>query len=144
MLHSSTHHLCWCGSRRIRSDIDCQRNRFKLPKFASTYHIYSTYVTDAGRIMNKTQVSEEKKLTLLLLFWFFGLLSIHRFYTGKYLTGGLQILILMLTGVLVHLRMEILPVICGGLLFLWFVIDFMHIIMGKFTDKEGKPIVDWV
>lgn len=94
--------------------------------------------------MNKTQASEEKKLTLLLLFWFFGLLSVHRFYTGKYLTGGLQLLTLVLTGVLVHLRVEILSVIWGGLLFLWLVIDFMHIIMGKFTDKEGSPIVDWM
>jgi TM2 domain-containing membrane protein YozV len=94
--------------------------------------------------MNKIQVSGEKKLTLLLLFWFFGLLSIHRFYTGKYLTGGLQLLTLVLTGVLVHLRIEILSVISGGLLFLWLMVDFMHIIIGKFTDKEGRPIIDWV
>lgn len=94
--------------------------------------------------MHKAQVSKEKKLTLLLLFWFFGLLSVHHFYTGKYLTGGLQLLILALTGVLAHLRIEIFAVIFGGLLFLWLIIDFMHIIMGKFTDKEGLPIVDWV
>jgi len=144
MLHSSTHHLCWRGSRRIRSGIDCQRNCFRSSKYATTYHTYSIYITKAGGIMNKTKASEEKKLTLLLLFWFFGLLSVHRFYTGKYFTGGLQLLTLGLTGMMVHTRIEIPSVISGGILFLWLVIDFMHIIMGKFTDKEGKPIVDWV
>ena len=44
--------------------------------------------------MNNTQVSSEKKLTLLLLCWLFGLLGVHRFYTGKYFTGGLQLLAL--------------------------------------------------
>ena len=67
--------------------------------------------------MHKTQVSKEKKLTLLLLFWFFGLLSVHRFYTRKYLTGCLQLLTLALTGVLAHLRIEIFAIIFGGVPF---------------------------
>lgn len=39
--------------------------------------------------MSNTQTSVEKKLTLLLLCWLFGLFAVHRFYTGKYRTGGL-------------------------------------------------------
>jgi TM2 domain-containing membrane protein YozV len=94
--------------------------------------------------MNKAQVSKEKKLTLLLLCWLFGLLGVHRFYTGKYLTGCFYLLPWGLAGVLSLSNSEILPVIPIGLLFLWWIIDAMLIIMGKFTDREGKPIIDWV
>lgn len=76
--------------------------------------------------MNEIQVSEEKKLTLLLLCYpLFGCFGLHRFYTGKYGTGLLMLLTF------------------GGLS-LWMHVDTVLIIMGKFTDKEGRPIVDWV
>jgi TM2 domain-containing membrane protein YozV len=94
--------------------------------------------------MDKNQVSSEKKLTLLLLCWLFGIFAVHRFYTGKYRTGGLQLLLWGLAGILGLSGSEILPVIPLILLFLWLLIDFMRIIMGKFTDKEGRSIVNWV
>jgi TM2 domain-containing membrane protein YozV len=94
--------------------------------------------------MDKAQASNEKKLTLLLLCWLFGLFGVHRFYTGKYITGGLQLLILGLFGVLALLKIETLSAVPILVSFLWWVIDVMRIIMGKFTDKEGKPITDWV
>ena len=97
--------------------------------------------------MNDLQVSREKKLTLLLLCWLFGLLGIHRFYTHKYLTGAAQLLILGVAVVLALLEVDgsnpfVILVLASVLL--WWVIDALLIIMGKFTDKEGKPIVDWV
>lgn len=94
--------------------------------------------------MNLTKVSNEKKLTLLLLCWLFGLFGIHRFYTGKYLTGGLQLLMVVSAVGLGLLEFEILSAILAFVLILWLVIDILQIIMGKFTDKEGKPIIDWV
>jgi TM2 domain-containing membrane protein YozV len=94
--------------------------------------------------MVKGAISDEKKLTLLLLCWLFGLLGIHRFYTGKYLTGILQILSWALAGLLSLSKSEIIPIIPIGLLLLWWAIDILLIIMGKYTDKEGKPIVNWV
>jgi TM2 domain-containing membrane protein YozV len=94
--------------------------------------------------MDKTQISNEKKLTLFLLCWLFGLLGVHRFYTGKYLTGGLQILAWVLAGLLSLSKSEIIPVIPIGILFFWWIVDVMLIIMGKFTDKEGRSIVNWV
>ncbi len=75
--------------------------------------------------MSEIQASEEKKLTLLLLCYFFGCFGAHRFYTRKHLTGVLMLLTL------------------GGLGF-WMLVDLVFIIMGKFTDKEGKLIRDWV
>lgn len=94
--------------------------------------------------MSKSQNSNEKKLTLLLLCWLFGIFGIHRFYTGKYLTGCLQIFAWVLVGILSLTKSEIITAIPIGLLLLWWVIDIMRIIMGKFKDKEGRLIVDWV
>ena len=92
--------------------------------------------------MNQAQGSNEKKLTLLLLCWLFGVLGVHHFYTGKYLIGSLYLLAVGLTGLLGISNSEILSVIPISFIFLFWIVDIMRIIMGKFTDKEGKPIVD--
>lgn len=94
--------------------------------------------------MNKTQISSEKKLTLLILCWLFGLFAVHRFYTGKYLTAGLHLLIAALSALSAIFDTEILPAVGIIVLALWLIVDMALIIMGKFTDKEGRPIVDWV
>jgi TM2 domain-containing membrane protein YozV len=101
--------------------------------------------TESGGVdMDNRQFSNEKKLTLLLLCWLFGLFGVHRFYTGKYLTGGLQLFLIVLALVFGLFEVKILSAIPAGILLLWWVIDVLQIIMGKFTDKERKPIIDWV
>ena len=75
--------------------------------------------------MNEMPKSAEKKLTVIFLCYFFGWLGIHRFYTGKKLTGLLMLLTL------------------GGFGF-WMLVDFASIIMGRFTDRHGQLIVDWI
>lgn len=57
----------------------------------------------------------------LLLCFFFGVLGVHRFYVGKVGTGILQLLTL------------------GGL-GIWALIDFIMIVVGSFTDKQGNFI----
>lgn len=42
--------------------------------------------------MNEIQVSSEKKMTMFLLCYFFGIFGIHRFLTGKKATGLLMLL----------------------------------------------------
>jgi TM2 domain-containing membrane protein YozV len=68
--------------------------------------------------------SGKKRLPALLLCLFLGVLGIHRFYVGKVGTGILWLLTLGLFGI-------------GTL------IDFIMIIVGSFTDKQGNFVKDW-
>ena len=68
-------------------------------------------------------VSEKDWLTTLLLAIFLCGFGVHRFYVGKTGTGVLMILIGWAT--------------CG----IWYLIDIIMIAVGKFTDSEGKLIV---
>lgn len=65
--------------------------------------------------------SSKSFVVALLLCFFLGSLSAHRFYAGKVGTAILQIITL------------------GGL-GIWLLIDLIMIIVGKFTDSEGKTI----
>lgn len=65
--------------------------------------------------------SSKSFVAAILLCFFLGSLGIHRFYVGKIGTGILQIITL------------------GGL-GIWVLIDFIMIIIGKFTDSEGRKI----
>ena len=69
-------------------------------------------------------MTEKRILPAFLLCFFFGVLGLHRFYVGKVGTGVLQLVTL------------------GGL-GLWALIDFIMIIVGAFTDKEGNKITQW-
>ena len=65
--------------------------------------------------------SDREWLICLLLCFFVGYLGIHRFYAGKTGTGIAQLLT------------------CGGC-GIWTLIDFIMIVLGKFTDENGKVI----
>ncbi len=71
-----------------------------------------------ANIMGK---SNKNFLMAILLCLFLGFLGAHRFYAGKTGTGLLQLFTF------------------GGL-GVWVLIDFVMIVMGKFTDKQGLPI----
>ena len=68
--------------------------------------------------------STKSRLAALLLCLFLGEFGIHRFYTGKIGTG----LIWLFT---------------GGFFGIGWVIDFVMIIFGSFTDKAGHFVSEW-
>jgi TM2 domain-containing membrane protein YozV len=72
----------------------------------------------SGNLQNK---SEKSWIATLLLCFFLGCLGVHRFYAGKIGTGVLQLL-------------------TWGGFGIWVLIDFILIIVGSFTDSEGKAI----
>lgn len=70
------------------------------------------------------KISSKSRLAALLLCWFFGCFGVHRFYVGKIGTGILMIITL------------------GGL-GIWWIIDFIMIIVGAFRDKAGDRVFYW-
>lgn len=69
-------------------------------------------------------MSEKKILPAFLLCFFLGVLGAHRFYVGKIGTGIVQLVTL------------------GGL-GIWTLVDFVMIVVGKFTDKGQNKITRW-
>ena len=81
-------------------------------------------VSGVGRVSGVSGVSgvsEKGFVPTVLLCFFLGVLGIHRFYVGKIGTGILQLVTL------------------GGL-GIWTMIDIILIIVGKFTDRNGRAI----
>ena len=71
------------------------------------------------------QISPKSRMVALLLCFFFGIIGVHRFYVGKNGTGLLMILTF------------------GGL-GIWAFIDLVMILVGGFTDKEGRKVFKWM
>lgn len=68
--------------------------------------------------------SEKSRLVAFLLCFFLGGLGVHRFYVGKIGTAVAMLFTL------------------GGL-GIWTFIDWIMILAGKFTDKEGRILANW-
>jgi len=68
--------------------------------------------------------SPKSRLAALLLCFCFGAFGIHRFYVGKVGTGLIQLFTL-------------------GVLGIWTLIDFILIIVGSFSDKQGRKLSVW-
>lgn len=69
-------------------------------------------------------MSDKKILPAFLLCFFLGVLGVHRFYVGKVGTG-------------------ILMIVTFGGFGIWALIDFIMIIVGAFTDKQGNKLTQW-
>lgn len=67
--------------------------------------------------------SPKSRLAALLLLLIIGL-GLQRFYVGKVGTGILYLITL------------------GGL-GIWFIVDLVLILVGSFTDKQGRVVANW-
>jgi TM2 domain-containing membrane protein YozV len=73
--------------------------------------------------VNGRPASPKSRLAAALLLLLCGL-GLQRFYVGKWGTGILYLLTL------------------GGL-GIWFIVDLILILIGSFTDKEGRVVSNW-
>jgi hypothetical protein len=69
-------------------------------------------------------VSPKSRLAAALLCFFLGVLGVHRFYVGKIGTGLLQLF-------------------TGGGLGIWYLVDFVLVVIGRFRDAEGRLLINW-
>lgn len=69
-------------------------------------------------------IATQSRLAAALLCWFLGVFGVHRFYVGKIGTGLLMLVTL------------------GGL-GIWTLVDFILILVGSFSNKEGLRLRNW-
>lgn len=74
--------------------------------------------------------SEKQILPAFLLVFLLGPLGVHRFYVGKVGTGVVMLL----------LSLTVFGLIVTGI---WSLIDLIIIVVGSFTDAEGKRLTRW-
>ncbi|EWT03324.1 hypothetical protein N865_19090 [Intrasporangium oryzae NRRL B-24470] len=69
-------------------------------------------------------MSPYSRLAAALLCGFLGVLGVHRFYVGKIGTG-------------------IVFILTGGGLGIWWIVDLILLLTGKFRDKDERLLLNW-
>ncbi|WP_273718538.1 MULTISPECIES: TM2 domain-containing protein [Bartonella] len=73
--------------------------------------------------------TENSKIMFALLCWVAGIFGVHRFMVGRVRTGVLMLV----------LSLSVVGLMITGI---WAIVDFILILAGKFTDKNGNQITD--
>ena len=101
-------------------------------------------VTQINDELNSKGYKPKRAVTTIWLLLLLGLLGVHRFYVGKIITGIIM-LVLTTLGFLSGISYTNNPIIQKLLLSfivvgVWWVIDFIRIVMGFFSDKKGNKL----
>ncbi|WP_336287834.1 TM2 domain-containing protein [Bartonella sp. CB60] len=75
------------------------------------------------------QQPEQLKVMLALICWFAGIFGVHRFMVGKFWTGILMLI----------LSLSVVGLVISGI---WAIIDFIVIVAGRFSKKNGDKITN--
>lgn len=76
-------------------------------------------------IPSTTVSPRSRTVTLILnLLIFAGLAGLHRVYTGRIISGAIQFLTM-------------------GLLGIWQLIDLIRILIGTYSDAQGRSVNEW-
>lgn len=100
------------------SNFYSENSNYSVPSSSSTSTSYSARFN--------SNISDKSRAAAAILCFLLGALGIHRFYVGKIGSAIFQI---------------ILNIFIVG--FIWVLVDFIMIIVGEFTDAEGKKLVNW-
>lgn len=88
----------------------------------------------------KSEISSKKRLIAILFWVFLGAVGGHRFYAGRILSATAILFLFVLGGCTA-------PIGIGGVFILivgiWDAIDLISILIGKFKDGKGYPIINW-
>ena len=76
------------------------------------------------------EISRKSRLVAALLCWLLGGFGAHRFYLGKTKSAIIQLVLTIL-------------IVTAIVSFVWVIIDLIKILVGSFTDVEGKPVFNW-
>ena len=122
-----------CGSPTDANAVVCVRCGASLESITTT--------ANTDKAQDKT--SKKSRLVLVLLSFILGLLGVHKFYSGKIVTG-ITMLMLTIIGVLTSILVDSGPgLILIAIVSVWVLIDLMKAIIGRVKDKEGKLITRW-
>jgi TM2 domain-containing membrane protein YozV len=87
-------------------------------------HELAKVCPQCGAPQSSAPATDKRILPAFLLCFFLGWAGAHRFYVGKVGTG-------------------ILMLFTGGVFGVLWLIDFIMIIVGAFTDSAGNKITEW-
>jgi len=107
----------FCGRTTVIEGIDQAIN---TPSGLKKFTPHQTIVQEAKPVFG--QYHDQKSGNIAMILWFFfGILGVHRFYVGKKISGIVYLLTI------------------GGLGFGWFV-DFFLFYFGRFSDAQKCPL----
>lgn len=128
-VNSSANYCNFCGKGTTSMDKNCIFCGAALTQSSNTYRVsqQKTPTTPPNfDITDNTQIQSPKSggkslIVTFLLCIFTGYLGIHRFYTGHYTIGIVQLL-------------------TGGGCGIWYIIDLIMIVAGSYKSADGKPL----
>ncbi len=120
-----------CGSPTNANAVVCVRCGASLESIGGA--------PSTDKVQDKT--SRKSRLILVLLSLFLGWLGVHRFYSGKIVTGIIMLVLAVIGGFTVAIAgLGLIPL---GIVSIWNLNDLFKAVIGRLKDRQGKRITRW-